>query len=224
MTMPNTKPKKPTITGTETTKLPTVSGDDINVAPSFFPGEDGASEDDLVEYYAARISQGWHKAAESILNLCKDCAKADEKIPAHRKESFYERAGISQNTFYKLAAIGRSPALYNPDVLASLPPNQTILYAARKLSSTELERAIAAKIIKPNSNRAEVERWVSNPKNCRYGRPPPSAIALAKKVRQAAEVQSLKELWDASPELVRRWRESMGAVRAGFVREIMKIR
>jgi hypothetical protein len=225
MTAPS-KSKKP-IADTDNTKLPAVRGGDIRIASTVFPGEDGMSDDDLVKYYAGRISQGWQKAAESILNLCKDCAEADERIPAHRKESFYEMAGISQNTFYKLAAIGRSPALYNPDVLASLPPNQTILYAARKLSLTELKRAIAKKIIKPDSNRAEVQRWVSSPKNCRYAaatRPEVTRpeVTFTDWAYENPDFVSLMDAWNASPLLIEIWRRASESVRHRFILDIMR--
>ena len=200
--------------------------DDVTPVPVFTGAQDNTDED-LIKFHASRIANGWHKSVGTILEVSKNCADADVKIPGHLKERFYKALLIDRTVFCKLAAIGRSQSLHNPDVLTSLPAHYSILYEARLLSPPELDRAIADKVVSPHANREEVARWASNPANCKLAastKRHQRGFAHATKAGQAAEVEALKALWDAAPELVHKWRWSVPAVRDAFVREIKKDR
>ena len=120
--------------------------DDVTPVPVFTGAQDNTDED-LIKFHASRIANGWHKSVGTILEVSKNCADADVKIPGHLKERFYKALLIDRTVFCKLAAIGRSQSLHNPDVLTSLPAHYSILYEARLLSPPELDRAIADKVV-----------------------------------------------------------------------------
>ncbi|MEH2564094.1 hypothetical protein [Bradyrhizobium sp. AZCC 2289] len=203
-------------------QLPVIADRDLPIAPDLFPGEQ-ISDTELVQHYARLIGPRWQRQTDTILAIAKDCAEANAKIPGRLRKSFYEQAKISAEVFRKLAGIGHSHALHNPDIAAALPPNYSILYIAKNMSAVELDRAIAAGIINPNSSRKKVEEWVADPKNCRYrAKHEPDEIALAKMEGRAKEVKVLLNLWNDSPELARRFRQSMGVVKEAFFKEICK--
>jgi hypothetical protein len=158
------------------------------------------------------------------LSVAKLCAEADQLIPRRLRHEFYERLPFDRSVFSKLAAIGRTAALHNPDVESSLPPSYSILYIARKLTSDELDRAITNKIITPDTNRADLERWMSIPGNCRYHAVTrdDSGRAFSDVANQAQMIETMVKAWEASPALVEQWRWSPYAVRMAFLRELKK--
>jgi hypothetical protein len=188
-----------------------------------FPGAQPPDQDP-VRRYAVDIAQAWQKAFNSILEVSKVCADADDKLDILQRMRLIARLPFGRTMFCKLSAIGRAAALHNPDVAGSLPPNWTILDLARKLTPAELDDAISKRVLRPNSSRAELQRWMSNPENCQYAaakRGNRDTAAINSAVLED-KVLSLIEAWKASPALVDLWRWSPDAVRTRFTRIILK--
>ena len=125
--------------------------------------------------------------------------------------------------FSKLASIGSCGPLYSPEVQAILPPNWTILYAARHLTEVELVRANSAGVLTTNSSRAELLAWISEPGTChsekkRRAKPTWSVMAEAANEDQ---FRSLKKAWEDLPELRALFREANLVVKRKFVQEIL---
>lgn len=202
------------------TKLPVVCDHDIPTVPDLCPGAQPTG-DDPVQYYAIAISAGWQKSVRSILETSKHCADASASLDPVQRKQLIDSLPFDRTVFDKLVGIGRCPALHEPEVESSLPPNWTILNIARNLTPSELTRAISEKVIAPQTNRKNLQQWMA--RNSRWGKPKPlDELALAKREGQAGEVRTLKTLWDASPELANKFLWSASAVRTGFIKEIMK--
>jgi hypothetical protein len=78
-----------------------------------------------------------------------------------RKTKLVEQLDFSAATFSKLVKIGQEPRLQEAKVKALLPPNYSIVYEVAKLSSHELDAAIADEVITPTMARSDLEAWLS---------------------------------------------------------------
>jgi hypothetical protein len=219
MTAPS-KTKKPTVEVAKT-QLPAVPGCDIDIAPGLCPGAQKLTGDDSVKHYAIAISKGWQKTVADILAVAKICAEADKKIPSPFRHRLYPLLPFDRTVFSKLVAIGESPALYDPEVGTSLPPNWTTLYVARKLTPDQLKQAITARVLRPSSSREELRQWVIRtfPKAADL----PDNAFFRNKAVHAAKVKLLLEAWKASPALVEQWRRAPQAVRTRFIQQIKNL-
>jgi hypothetical protein len=217
------KSKRPK-TGNEEINLTAVPGKAIAIVPEVCTGAHNPPADDPVGSYASRIARGWQETVRTILEVARVCADADRDMPSHLRQEFYRRLPFDRTVFSKLASIGRSPTLHNPEVEASLPPNYSILNIARRLTAKELDRAIAKKMITPDTKRADLERWMSNPNNCRYQAVlrEDSGAAISNAAEHDKKVVLLVETWKASPALVEQWRRAPKAVRERFIQGIRK--
>jgi hypothetical protein len=160
------------------------------------------------------------------LATCEICAEADKEVHREERKDFYESLPFDRTVFSKLAAIGRCPALYNPEVETSLPPNYSILHIARKLTSEELDRAIAQGVISPDTNRAELDRWISNPTNCRYQalvRDTHGGTSFHDAAKTEQMLKSLINAFEGSAALLEQWQRAPHVVRMAFVRELKKL-
>jgi hypothetical protein len=189
-----------------------------------FPGAH-PHRDDLISHYAVAISKGWQRSVEAILEVSKICADADDRLDLVQRKLLIIRLPFGRTMFCKLAAIGRAATLHNPELAGFLPPSWTILDLARKLTPAEIDNAISKKVLGPNSSRADLQRWMSNPENCQYaagkrGRTDTAAISTAV---HEEKFLSLICAWKASPELIELWRWAPDAVRRRFTRLIMEI-
>jgi hypothetical protein len=185
-------------------------------------GAQSPPDQDPIRRYAVAIAQAWQKTVDAILEVSKICADADDTLDLLQRMQLIARLPFGRTMFCKLVAIGRTATLHNPDVVGFLPPSWTILDLARKLTPAELDDAISKRVLRPNSTRAELQRWMSNPENCQYAaakRANPDAAAINSAVHED-KVRSLLEAWKASPALVDLWRWSPDPVRTRFTQII----
>jgi hypothetical protein len=190
-----------------------------------FPGAQSPPDQDPITRYAVAIAQAWQKTVDAILEVSKVCADADATLDYPQRMRLITRLPFGRTMFCKLVAIGRTATLHNPEIASCLPPNWTILDLARKLTPAELDDAISKRVLSPNSSRAELKRWMSDPKNCQYAaakRGNRDTAAINSAVLED-KVLSLIEAWKASPALVDLWRWSPDPVRTRFTRIIKNI-
>jgi hypothetical protein len=231
--------KKPSLTelAADEVQNPTLPGPDIDIAPNDLCTGAHDGTEDLAAYHARPIIRGWQKTVSTILEVSKRCATADEQMPDDLRQQFYDSLPFDRTIFQKLAAIGRSPALHNPQVLPWLPPHYSILYAARNLTPAELDRAHKEKIITPDAKRAVVKEWV---KNCRSDVATRDAAARPRVSESPTQVEAteprisfseerahdendfaaLLDAWNTAPRLTSTWQKASEAVRQRFIRTI----
>ena len=190
------------------------------------PGAQSPPDQDPIRRYAVAIAQAWQNTVDAILEVSKVCADADATLDYPQRMRLITRLPFGRTMFCKLVAIGRTATLHNPEIASCLPPNWTILDLARKLTPAELDDAISKRVLSPNSSRAELKRWMSDPENCQYAATKRANPADADTVNLAVhedKVLSLLEAWKASPALVDLWRWSPDPVRTRFTRIIKNI-
>ena len=189
------------------------------------PGAQSPPDQDPVRRYAVNIARARQNTVDAILEVSKVCADADATLDYPQRMQLITRLPFGRTMFCKLVAIGRTATLHNPEIASCLPPNWTILDLARKLTPAELDDAISKRVLSPNSSRAELKRWMSDPENCQYAatkRANPDAATVNLAVHED-KVLSLLEAWKASPALVDLWRWSPDPVRTRFTRIIKNI-
>jgi hypothetical protein len=191
------KPKKTTAAADPPAQLPVVVDDDIKIAPAdLCAGAQAPGSEDPLAPHEIAIKTGWNHATQGILQTCRACAEAQAIFDADSLHDLIERLPFDRTVFSKLVAIGNSPALNDPKLEKHLPPNWTILDLARKLTPTELGRAVSRNVISPDCNRAGLKSWMSNPDNCGYG-----AGLRLKRSKAAAVKSSATGATSQDPEL-----------------------
>src|SRR3954453_17761628 len=101
--------------------------------------------------------------------------------------------------------MGNNTSIQEEKFLKYFPANFTIVYYIRFFSQTELEQAISDKVLTPDTTRAGLDRWLSKNSSRRkddHGRADPN------KAHHDRMVQSLLQIWKASPNIVELWRQS----------------
>jgi hypothetical protein len=68
------------------------------------------------EACAELIRANWHKAVDSILEVARLCAQANERLDADQKKQLFKLLPFSHPVFSKLAQIGSDERLYEEDV------------------------------------------------------------------------------------------------------------
>ena len=93
-------------------------------------------------------------------------ARAADRRTARRLECSLDRRGellkqlpFGDSAFSKFVQIGNDRRLNTPELRRLLPPHYTITYAVTLLTDQELQDAIAAKVIHPDMNRDDLQRW-----------------------------------------------------------------
>ncbi len=127
------------------------------------PGKDHPDRRDgelsLVAAYAADIRGHWQRGFDSFWSIAHLCAEANAQLTTAQKAELIACLPFRPATFSKLAKIGADTRLSAPEVQTLLPPHYTTTYAVASLSDEELKEAIAEKIIYPDMQRAELQKW-----------------------------------------------------------------
>jgi hypothetical protein len=201
MTMPNTKPKKPTIADADTTKLPAVPGDNIRIVPATFPGEKQTSQDAQVDRFASAITAEWRKSIEGILTTATLCAEARKTLNYQQREELYRILPFKEPMFSKLVSIGANKALFDEKIQKHLPANWTIIHLLRNLTEKEIDKAISQKALTPGTTRNDLSKWLSQNSSHRKE---DRRRAAPNKAHHDSQVQSLVAAFKSSPELAER--------------------
>jgi hypothetical protein len=114
----------------------------------------------LVSDYAERITSAWHKSVDSVFEMSRLCAEADQRLDDDDKKELIARLPFDRTRFVKLTKIGRDQRLQEPQIRPLLPDHHTILYELAGLTDDELKAAVETKSIHPKMKRAELTTWV----------------------------------------------------------------
>jgi hypothetical protein len=114
----------------------------------------------LVSEYAERITGAWHKSVDSVFEMSRLCAEADQRLNDDDKKELIARLPFDRTRFVKLAKVGRDERLNDPQIRPLLPPHHTILHEVAGLTDDELRAAVETKIVHPEMKRAELTTWV----------------------------------------------------------------
>jgi len=114
----------------------------------------------LVTEYAERITGAWHNSVDSVFEMSRLCAEADQRLDDDDKKELIARLPFDRTRFVKLAKIGRDQRLQDPQIRSLLPNHHTMLYELAGLTDDELRAAVETKIVHPEMKRAELTSWV----------------------------------------------------------------
>ena len=114
----------------------------------------------LVSDYAERITGAWHNSVDSVFEMSRLCAEADEKLDDDDKKELIARLPFDRTRFVKLAKVGRDERLHDPQIRPLLPPHHTILHEVAGLTDDELKAAVEAEIVRPEMTRTKLTDWV----------------------------------------------------------------
>jgi hypothetical protein len=112
-----------------------------------------------VRSYADRISIHWQKLTESIMDVARLCAEANDALTADEKKELIQLLPFEQPTFSKLSQIGKDKRLHAPKVQKLLPPNFSFMYEVTQLDDEDLKVAIKQEVITPTAKRSDVEEF-----------------------------------------------------------------
>src|SRR5713226_284073 len=70
--------------------------------------------------YARRISENWQKWTDSIFEVARLCAEANQQLQPHEKRDLLESLPFSRATFSKLVKIGSDKRLQKPSIRKAL--------------------------------------------------------------------------------------------------------
>jgi hypothetical protein len=212
-------PKKPPA-GDED-QLPAVPGSEIAIAAAF-PGEKTEADHAAVEHLAAEITEYWMTSVTSILMVCKLCAEVAGKLDPLQRRELIDRLPFKESMFSKLASIGKNQALLDVNVQMHLPASWSIIYQLKDLTHEEAQRAISAKVLTPETTRAELNNWIS--KNSASWK---DEKRLRRKPLKNADndvlLHRLIKAFTGSTEIMTVWDECPRAVRRRFGRELAKL-
>jgi hypothetical protein len=116
----------------------------------------------LVTEYAERITGAWHKSVDSVFEMSRLCAEADQRLNDDDKKELIARLPFDRTRFVKLAKIGRDQRLQDPQIRLLLPDHHTMLYELAGLTDDELRAAVDTKIVHPEMKRAALTAWVKD--------------------------------------------------------------
>ena len=116
----------------------------------------------LVSEYAERITGAWHNSVDSVFEMSRLCAEADQRLNDDDKKELIARLPFDRTRFVKLAKVGRDQRLQDPQIRPLLPEHHTILYELAGLTDDELKAAVAAKVVNPEMKRAALTAWVKD--------------------------------------------------------------
>jgi hypothetical protein len=171
-----------------------------------------------IRSYAERIQGHWHNATESILEVARLCAEANDRLSAPDKKQLLEALPFSSPTFSKLAQIGTDRRLQSTRVQKLLPPNYSIIYSVAQLEDADFKTAIKEGIVNPTMKRADLQTWIEDRDP---GDKPPKPRSVNLPNGFFAAIKLLKEL---SPREVERLNELLDQVRLEFNAEIVRPR
>ena len=112
-----------------------------------------------VEESAAEIGCWWQKAVPAIMACADACLQATRQFTGSELQKLIGLLPFNKASFSKLTSIGADPRLH--EHADRLPPNWTILYDLRCLSSPMFDKALADGVISPSLQRAKLKKWVA---------------------------------------------------------------
>jgi hypothetical protein len=119
-------------------------------------------EQPSVANYSDRITRAWYKSVESYFDTAAYCADAAVQLTPDERVELISTLPFGDVTFSKFIRIGNKARSLAPEVRRHLPARYTIIYAITFLSDEELSLAIAAKIIRPDMKREDLEQWLAS--------------------------------------------------------------
>lgn len=133
-------------------------------AGDFSPGKDPDldlrdGEAFSVADYASAISGKWQRVVDASMNIARLCAEASQRLTTTQKRELIQALPFGEATFSKFAQIGTDTRLNAPEIRRLLPPHYTTVYAVTLLTEEELKRAIAEKVLHPDMQRAQLQKW-----------------------------------------------------------------
>ena len=151
------------------------AGDDGAPSPKdvAVPGADGGAEragdfsqgkildprDREVTNYIDHIGASWRRGVQGLMEVARLCAEANARLKAAQKSELIACLPFRQATFSKFAQIGADTRLNAAEIQRLLPPCYTTVYAVTLLKDEELSLAIAEKVLHPDMNRSQLQRW-----------------------------------------------------------------
>jgi hypothetical protein len=137
------------------------------------PGADGGAEragdfsqgkildprDREVTNYIDHIGASWRRGVQGLMEVALLCAEANARLKAAQKSELIARLPFRQATFSKFAQIGADTRLNAAEIQRLLPPCYTTMYEVTLLKDEELSLAIAEKVLHPDMNRSQLQRW-----------------------------------------------------------------
>jgi hypothetical protein len=121
-------------------------------APVTFP--------ELESCFANRFNVAWRKAVEGIIESGKILAEAKEALSGRFIGFVQSRLGMSPRTAERLMAIAADTWITDSTHVSSLPPSWGTLYQIATLAVPERERLVEAGIIRPDMERADIEKEI----------------------------------------------------------------
>ena len=192
-----------------------------DIQTDFSPGKNlptCIAEASPVGSYATRISDGWRRATQGVMDVARVCFEASEHLTASQKKELVQQLPFKQPAFSKLSQIGKDTRLHAPEVVRLLPPHYSIVYLLTKLTDDELESAVKEGVINPDMKRAELQKWLSSRR--RWHVPELKRAAIHDEMAFAA----LEVAWSGAREFRAAWERAAAAARERFVREVLRVR
>ena len=112
-----------------------------------------------VASFASEIRVNWQRGVDTFMNIARLCADANTRLTDAKKRELMACLPFGEATFSKFAKIGADTRLKSPEIQRLLPPRYTTMYAITFLTDEQLERAIAVKVIHPDLEREELQKW-----------------------------------------------------------------
>jgi hypothetical protein len=122
----------------------------------FSPGKDPSLS---VANYVSQIGQNWQRGVDAFMTIARLCAEASARLTITETGELLKQLPFGDSAFSKFVQIGNDRRLNTPELRRLLPPHYTITYAVTLLTDQELQDAIAAKVIHPDMNRDDLQRW-----------------------------------------------------------------
>jgi hypothetical protein len=109
--------------------------------------------------YVSQISENWQRGVDAFMTIARLCAEAGARLTITERGELLKQLPFGATAFSKFVQIGNDRRLNTPELRRLLPPHYTITYAVTLLTDQELQDAIAAKVIHPDMQRVELQRW-----------------------------------------------------------------
>jgi hypothetical protein len=104
-------------------------------------------EEFSVQGYSYAIIRDWKRLADASMQIARQCADADERLTTAEKAELIATLPFEEATFSKFVRIWNDSRLRKPEVQRVLPPHYTTIYEITLLKDTELDRAMAERVI-----------------------------------------------------------------------------
>jgi hypothetical protein len=176
------------------------------------------TETSLVKSYAAGIGEGWRRLTQDVMKVAQLCFEANERLSATQKKELIGQLPFKQAAFSKLSQIGKDTRLHAPEMVRLLPPHYTIVYMLTQLTDDELATAAKERVIHPDMNRANLQKWLNS---CRDQNVPEPKRATRNDHMAFAD---LEVAWCSARQFKAAWAQATDLARERFVCEVLGVR